>query len=353
MKQELSIILSFLKDKLSLLMIFVINTAVIILFFNLSLDSREWIYPCLLSAVIFSPFLLIQYISYRKLMLICDIGDMNIPDEVYSNKLYIKKVNSTLSKIHKHYNVKLNEEKQKNLEFRRFISQFIHAMKTPVTVINLAVQNIPEVICGNGPECLLDGTIRDISDENKRQLEMLDNLLDYLRINEFSKDYRPVTVELCSELIKIINGKKRSFIYNNVRPNLILNGIQKAEIITDAKWNSVMLEQIISNAIKYSDTSISNGSEEMKIIDFEINRKDNRIVLTITDYGIGIPAHDLQRIMDPFFTGENGRKMKNATGIGLYIVKLISQGLGHEVVVESQQGVGTRVSIIYNVINQN
>ena len=61
MKQELSIIYNFLKDKLSLILIYFINTAVIILFFNLSLGSREWIYPCLLSLVIFAPYLIIQY----------------------------------------------------------------------------------------------------------------------------------------------------------------------------------------------------------------------------------------------------------------------------------------------------
>jgi len=351
MKQELSIIYNFLKDKLSLILIYFINTAVIILFFNLSLGSREWIYPCLLSLVIFAPYLIIQYYLYRTLMIICETGETNLPEEVYSNKNYIKKVNTTLIKIHKYFNIKLNEERQKNLEFRRFISQFVHSMKTPVTVINLALQNIHQSVDENGAEVSPD-TIPDISDENQRQLEMLNNLLDYLRINEFNKDYKPETVDLCSELTRIINSKKRSFIYNNVRPNIILNGIQKALVVTDSKWNSVMLDQIISNAIKYSGTSDSSNSEEMKKIDFEIEIQDRKTILSITDHGMGIPAHDLQRIMDPFFTGENGRKMKNATGIGLYIVKLISKGLGHEVLVESQPGLGTRVSIIYNIVNK-
>lgn len=68
-----------------------------------------------------------------------------------------------------------NEEKQKNLDFRRFISQFIHAMKTPVTVIDLAVQNTPGTVCQDRRECGLYNTIQDISEENKRQLEMLNN----------------------------------------------------------------------------------------------------------------------------------------------------------------------------------
>lgn len=342
MKQELYIFLCFLKDKLSLLILLIINTAVIILFFNLSMDSTEWLYPACLSVVLSGPFLFVQYFSYRKLMIMCDTGEINLPDEVYSGKHYVRKINSTLIKIHRHYNTRLNEEKQKNLDFRRFISQFIHAMKTPVTVIDLAVQNTPGTACQDRRECGLYNTVQDISEENKRQLEMLNNLLDYLRINEFNKDYKPESVDLYPELIKIINSKKRSFIYNNVCPHIVPNGIQRAEVLTDSKWNAVMLEQIISNSIKYS-----GASEEMKKVDFKIETDENKTILSIRDYGIGIPAHDLQKIMDPFFTGENGRKMKNATGIGLYIVKLISRGLGHEIIVESHPGSGTCVSVIY------
>ncbi len=342
MKQEISILLAFLKDKLSLMALFIINTAVIILFFDLALDSTEWFYPGCLSAVIFIPFLFVQYYSYRKLMLMCHIGEVNLPEEVYSNKEYMKKINSTLFKIHKSYNVRLNEEKQKNLEFRRFISQFVHAMKTPVTVIKLAVQKSGEAECEHSNGCSFTEIMQDISEENQRQLDMLNNLLDYLRINEFNKDYMPAAVDLHSELTRLINSKKRSFIYNNVRPNIISNVEENTEVLTDVKWNSVMLDQIISNAIKYS-----NAENEMKKIDFIIKKTEDKTILSIQDYGIGIPEHDLGKIDEPFFTGENGRKMKNATGIGLYLVRLISQDLGHEVIVESKAGSGTCVSIIY------
>ncbi len=359
MKREIWIFLSFLKDKLLLFLLFFFNTLVIILFFNLSLNSSEWFYPCVLSAFVFGPYIFLEYLSYRKIVNMCDIGETSMPDEVYSGNNIIKKLNSTLIKIYKNYNVQLFEEKQKNLDFSRFISQFIHAMKTPVTVINLAVKNTPDIPCYSEKECSLSSTIKDISEENQRQLEMLNNLLEYLRINEFNKDYKPVTVDLYSELIGIINSKKRSFIYNNVKPNIVSTEVQKAEVLTDSKWNAVMLEQIISNAIKYSnkyeDADIntafvenSSASNKMKVIDFGITINENSTVLSIQDYGIGIPAQDLQKVMDPFFTGENGRKMKNATGIGLYIVKLISHGLGHEVILESEPGVGTRVSIIYH-----
>ena len=371
MKQEAAILLAFIKDKLALLMIFITNTALITLFFNLSLKGTEWFYPMLISSVIFIPYLIVEWFSYRKLMLMLDFGEENIPDEIYTNTQYIKKVNSSIIGIHRRYNNKLNEEMQKNIEFRRFISQFIHAMKTPVTVIELALAKCKDSINDEEAECAVIDTIGDISEENKRQLEMLNNLLEYLRLEEFSKDYTPVEIDLYSELTQVINSKKRSFIYNNVRPNIIIdllredednNGkvksevvseekvsskINKVEILTDIKWNRIMLDQIISNAIKYSATT-----EKMKTIDFTISQFQDKTILNISDYGMGIPQQDIPKIMEPFFTGENGRKMKNSTGIGLYIVKLISENLSHEILIESQVGVGTQVKIIYHK-NQN
>jgi signal transduction histidine kinase len=308
MKREVAILLAFIKDKLSLMALFIANTALIILFFNLSLKSNEWLYPILISSVIFIPYLIVQLFSYRKLMLMLDTSETNIPEEIYTNLKYINKLNSTLIIIHKSYNNKLNEEMQKNIEFRRFISQFIHAMKTPVTVIELAIQKDKDNLYNEDKGYDVNDTIIDISKENTRQLEMLNNLLEYLRLGEFSKDYKPVSIDLLNELTQIINSKKRSFIYNNVRPNILLdikpkekdkenNEVTKVvnssanndknysvndegevtsdeksssqkdklEIFTDVKWNRIMLDQIISNAIKYSAST-----DKMKTIDLSI-----------------------------------------------------------------------------------
>lgn len=342
MKQKLSLVLTFIKDKIFLFAVFIVNTAALILFFNLSLNSSEWFYPGLISVFIFLPYIGSQYIAYRKLILLCDAGETNQPDEFYTNNEYIKKVNSTLINLHKSYNIRLSEEQQKNLDFRRFISQFVHAMKTPVTVINLAVQKSKEFECKEAADCKLNNVIADISEENNRQLGMLNNLLDYLRINEFSKDYTPVTVDLNHELIALINSKKRSFIYGNVRPNLIGFNSEGCMVLTDIKWNLVMLDQIISNSIKYS-----GAKSDMKRIDFVITCDEEKTCLSIRDYGIGIPPQDISRVTEPFFTGQNGRSMKNATGIGLYIVKLIAEGLGHKLEIESKPDEGTTVSVTY------
>ena len=100
-----------------------------------------------------------------------------------------------------------------------------------------------------------------------------------------------------------------------------------------------MLEQILSNAIKYSNTS-----DKIEISAKEFNSK---LELIIKDQGIGIPEEDLPRVFDPFFTGNNGRNERGSTGVGLYMVKAISKKLGHTVEIESPQASGTMVKIIF------
>jgi signal transduction histidine kinase len=365
MKREAAVLLAFIKDKLSLLALFAANTILITLFFTVYLESNEWLYPIIISCTIFIPYIIVQWVSYRRLMSMLDFSETAIPEEIYTNTEYLKKINLTLINIHRLYNNKLNAQMQKNIEARRFVSQLVHAMKTPVTVIELATQKYKENLENKDSEYDLSDITDDISKENQRQLEMLNNLLEYLRLEEFSKDYTPVSTDLYSELTQIINNKKRSFIYGNVRPNISINSslsdknvmensssekkaASKAEIITDIKWNRIMLDQIISNAIKYSA-----AAEKMKTVDFSILQMEDKTILTVSDKGIGIPPQDIPKVMDAFFTGDNGRKMKNATGIGMYIVKLISENLGHEIHIESQVGVGTRIEIIYHKIQNN
>ncbi|WP_147535785.1 ATP-binding protein [Bacillus marasmi] len=102
------------------------------------------------------------------------------------------------------------------------------------------------------------------------------------------------------------------------------------------------MEQILSNAIKYSNVEKS----EAIVIDVTEDEEDN-VILSIKDEGIGIDAKDINRVFDPFFTGESGRRDRNATGIGLYMVKLISDRLGHKIRIQSQKDKGTTVQITF------
>ncbi len=103
-------------------------------------------------------------------------------------------------------------------------------------------------------------------------------------------------------------------------------------VITDAKWLSFIIGQLVSNALKYTD---SGG----------ISIYMEGSALVIQDTGIGIKDEDLPRIFDRGFTGYNGRNDQKSTGIGLYLCSVIAKRLGHSITAESEVGVGTKLKL--------
>jgi signal transduction histidine kinase len=128
---------------------------------------------------------------------------------------------------------------------------------------------------------------------------------------------------------------------NHIYPRFV--SVQKpVYVLTDRKWHGMLLDQIISNAIKYSAAKKTEG-----YVYFDISQKPDAVELTITDSGIGIPEYDMERIFEPFFTGENGRQTGNSSGIGLYLCRRICDKLGHVLSIESVRGKKTEVKIRY------
>lgn len=137
----------------------------------------------------------------------------------------------------------------------------------------------------------------------------------------------------------MINQRKKECIYHSIFPAIEFEE-NSAYVITDPKWNDILLDQLIANAIKYS--SVKKGKKHLI---FRLVEDEAGTVLSIKDEGVGIPEHDLERVFEPFFTGENGRKFSNSTGIGLYICKIIAERLGQTITIQSEVSVGTTVTI--------
>ena len=115
------------------------------------------------------------------------------------------------------------------------------------------------------------------------------------------------------------------------------------EVPTDSKWLAFILNQIVGNSIKYMDKE----NPEIKITSFKDGEK---IVLSIEDNGIGISNEELERVFDKGFTGSNGRMMgKKSTGIGLYLANKLCNKMEHNINIESEEGKGTKVSLIIPV----
>jgi len=221
-----------------------------------------------------------------------------------------------------------NELKEQSKERLYFLSHWMHHLKTPVSVIELMINKEEKT-----------DALEKIQQENKRLHTSIEQGLTMVRMDSFENDFDVNSADLILSLRKLINMRKKEWIYQSIFPSIEFEG-EEAFIITDSKWNEVLIDQIISNAIKYS--SLKDGSKKLV---FRILQEDEHVRLDVIDEGVGIPEYDLERVFQPFFTGENGRKYPNSSGIGLYLSKKIADKLGAEITIRSVMNEGTSVTI--------
>lgn len=311
------------------LITYCINTIFIFVFYYLLIGAKDIMYPLFISIAILLIHIFIEIILYKEFCYKLDIAQ-NSPDyqEISNDRVFI-----IISNLHKEYNKKLFGIEHKYKEKISFFSQWIHNMKTSSTIIDLACEKGL-----NQDSC--QWVLNDIKDENEKLKSNLEQGLNFLRLDDFSKDYAINKVNIYDMVSNIINSKKRDFIYHGIFPKVDLD--KNLSIHTDLKWCSYMIGQIIGNSIKYSPKN-SN-----KFVRISAEKSNDAILLIIEDDGIGIDKEDISRVYEPFFTGNNGRKHNNSTGIGLYMVKKISESLKHPVEIKSQKNIGTSVIITFN-----
>ena len=208
-----------------------------------------------------------------------------------------------------------------------FIDRWVHQMKTPLSVIELTAQTLDE------PES------SSLREETDRMRNGLNTVLYMARLRTIAEDFqiRPV---LLSKLVHEVNQEnKRFYIRNKVYPQLKEEkpGIQ---VETDEKWLFFLLSQLVQNAVKYS-TGKANR------LDISVYERSGEAVLEVRDAGIGIPVADQKRVFHKFYTGENGRKYRESTGMGLFSVKEVAKKLEHRIELESMVGEGTTIRIIF------
>ena len=311
----------------------------ITVFYQLSTGkSVEVIYPYSIAVMIYLVWMSSRYVSYRNFYHSLGKMEKNCAYDGRFTKEDESVINQAFNQVHREYLQLIQSKDTYEEEHRRFLSAWIHNMKTPVTVENLIMQRL------NRGELDVKIAIEEISLENDKLLSSLDMVLNIMRLQEFAKDYTPEEFDLAVELNQIINSNKRLFIYSSVFPKVINecgeNGSTK--VLSDRKWNRHMIEQLISNAVKYS-----KEEDSVKNITFRLKKEGKKIVLYVEDEGIGIEETDLPRVFEPFFTGENGRNGRNSSGIGLYFCKEISEHIQCELSIESNISEGTKVKLLY------
>ena len=203
-------------------------------------------------------------------------------------------------------------------DMTEYYTVWAHQIKTPIAAIRLALQNEDTPLS------------RRLTGEVGRVEQYVQMALTYLRLGSDSSDY---VIRSCA-LDDIVRPAVRRFAGEFIQRKIQLNyQMLNYTVITDEKWLGFVVEQVLSNALKYTP----QGSVSIYM--------EPEGVLCIRDTGIGIAPEDLPRVFDHGYTGLNGRKDKRATGLGLYLSRRILDQLGHTISIASEPGRGTRVTI--------
>jgi OmpR family two-component system sensor histidine kinase YxdK len=330
------IIRNFFIDRLIYIVFMVINSLLLTIFYTFTVgENVEVIYPLIITLFLIATLLSIDWFRYCYF----NKGIEEIQKEENNRLKASTREQREVVKAIKY--IKLNHmEKQQELlsDYESkiyFLSGAIHKFKNYISVIGLIIER------NKYKNQELELILKDIEYENDNLSASLEQVLNYIRLDGFSNDFEPVGLNLYDEVKDIINKNRNAFINSSIFP--ILNCTEKDSfIVTDKKWNKVIIEQVITNAIKYSSLK-----KENKSIYFKISKSEKNVFLEIKDEGIGIENYDLKKIFQPFFTGENGRKIRNSTGIGLYLAREIALRLGHEIHIKSKVNIGTEVTIKY------
>ena len=205
-----------------------------------------------------------------------------------------------------------------------FFAMWAHQIKTPIAALNLLLQSKETDT----------GMCRQELFKIEGYVEMA---LNYLRFDGMSNDMVLSSVSLSSMAKQVVKKFRTVFIHKHI--SVQLENLDYY-ILTDEKWFVFVLEQIVSNAVKYTN----EGS-----VTISAREEGRRILVEIKDTGIGIQSEDIPRLFQKGFTGYNGRMDKKASGLGLYLSKGVCNKLGHGLDVESVRGEGTKVTIsVYN-----
>lgn len=331
-----SIALQYVKDRLLFLLFYCASIVCIVLFFYVTgPNDNEIAYPLCMAAFFLLVFLFVDWSKYysfnKKIKQLFKEQYTVLEGATEEQKL----VAAVIEKMNNDHAKEISQLEEQSKERYYFLSHWMHHLKTPVSVIELIVDKEQH-------DKLSDSdTWSRIKRENKRLHTSIEQGLTMIRMDRFENDFTVEAVDLLSSIRKLINERKSEFIYRQVYP-VIEADKEDFRVLSDKKWNEVMIEQLISNALKYS-----NADKGSKHIYFRIEQNQQYTNLIIEDEGIGIPTYDMERIFEPFFTGENGRDFRISTGIGLYLCKKIIEKLGHEISIQSEKSIGTKVMIRY------
>lgn len=247
-------------------------------------------------------------------------------DFIESNIIY-----SVLEECTKSMKDEVADLKRNINDYKEYIETWVHEIKTPIASARLILENDEGYIN------------KSVLEEIEKVEGFIEQVLFYARSSTVERDYIIKKIPLKNSINSVI--RKNANILIEKRVNIQLEDIEK-KVYCDSKWIEFILQQIISNSVKYMD-------KDEKYIKIRCLEKDKNIILKILDNGIGISEKSIEKVFEKGYTGENGRKYNNSTGMGLYLCKKLCLKLGLGISIKSKLGVGTEVTIVFPINNYN
>lgn len=327
-------IFSFLKIRKMPIIIFTGIVVIFgILFYLYDIPFDAIIYGCELSFVWCAVCLFIDFYKYYKRHKLLHINREQFFDDAEQLPEHMDIIEYDYQELAKElYQAKqelISKNRIAKKELLDYYGMWVHQIKTPIAALDILLQNTERMLYQLDEKEMMQKAISvsDMKMELFKIEQYVEMALNYLRVEDISSDLVFKKHELDDMVRQVIRKYAKIFISKKIKIDFKPT---KACIVTDEKWFIFVLEQIISNALKY-----------IKKRQIFIYMKEKSLV--IEDTGIGIPAEDLPRIFEKGFTGYNGRENKKSTGIGLYLCKNIMDKLQWNITVDSEVGSGTKI----------
>lgn len=325
----------YLKNNYLIILLFIVIIAIIDLMLISFKTNNQAIVGVTVTAVLGFILYLIYDFYRRKKFYDKFINDLDLLDKKYLITEMIEKPNfyegeilyDALYEIDKSMLERIKEYSLSMQDFKEYIEMWIHEVKLPLASLNLIVHNHKEL------------SDKKIVEQLKRIDDDVEQVLYYVRSENAEKDYLIKETELNKVISNVAMKNKDILLENNINFEV---DVENKKVLTDSKWLEFIVNQIVSNSIKYIRYNVEHF---IKITTVE-NKKN--VILKIYDNGIGISKSDISKVFDKTFTGSNGRKIETSTGMGLYIVKQLCKKLGHKITIDSKENEYTEVSILFN-----
>ena len=253
--------------------------------------------------------------------------EANISTLIQEKDLIRKDYQALVESLTEEIQKERREQNTHEQELSDFYTLWVHQIKTPIAALQLLLQTEPE-------------KISDMKSELFKIDRYVDIILGYLRMENINQDLNFQHYALEGMIKQAVRKYTPLFIKSHL--SLKMEHLDFS-VLTDEKWLVFVVEQLLSNAIKYTP------SGEIRIFaDYEEKDGIRNTRLFIQDTGIGIHPEDLPRIFERSFTGYNGRMDKKASGLGLYLCDTILKKLGHNISIDSVPKEGTMVTLVFH-----